>query len=328
MEENLGLIIFLICHKLLPCTQSCFEITTVGSLQLTLCCSDETMIFHSFISGKGSICFYSHIPPKVKGLCEGLLTSLHAEELAGDSAECDVILAFCPVVSRLGTDVEAALKEIPDTRHCILIVMHFTFDPDYVIPDSKRFTQGRHVDTVDCLFHEDAGLLQCLRNDAAIKEILTLMEPYSKEGRKKKDKKERKERKTLEAIVTPPITGGKLPGGPPTSSKPFPRTAQDRNHLHGALPQSQFDVENPPPHPSAEPNPAIITPLITGAKPSPDSPGRAVPSSIHKRYGEKLTSSETTGRPPISPEPTSSETTGRPPLSPKPSPESVLTELV
>ncbi|XP_063078199.1 uncharacterized protein LOC134468191 [Engraulis encrasicolus] len=78
-------------------------------LKPTVIPGDKYQIEH----GSKSIRFSSHIPPKVKGLCEGLLTSLHAEELAGDSAECDVILAFCPVVSRLGTDVEAALKEIP-----------------------------------------------------------------------------------------------------------------------------------------------------------------------------------------------------------------------
>lgn len=26
---------------------------------------------------------------------------------------CDIILAFCPIVSRVGTDIEAALKNIP-----------------------------------------------------------------------------------------------------------------------------------------------------------------------------------------------------------------------
>ncbi|XP_063078197.1 uncharacterized protein DDB_G0284459-like [Engraulis encrasicolus] len=147
---------------------------------------------------QGSICirFYSHIPPKVKGLCEGLLTALHAEELAGDSAECDVILAFCPVVSRLGTDVEAALKEIPDTKPCILVVMHFTFDPNYVIPDSKKFTEGRYVVIVDCMFHEDTGLLQCSTNDAAVSKLRQLMQHYAKKEEKKKDKSKGKGRKT------------------------------------------------------------------------------------------------------------------------------------
>ena len=31
----------------------------------------------------------------------------------GDEVECDVILVLCPIVSRAGTDVEAALSAIP-----------------------------------------------------------------------------------------------------------------------------------------------------------------------------------------------------------------------
>ncbi|XP_072530434.1 uncharacterized protein [Salminus brasiliensis] len=54
--------------------------------------------------------------------------------------ECDVILAFCPVVSRAGTDIEAAL----------------------MILDQYA---------VDCLFHEDRQLLKCSNNDRAIAKV-------------------------------------------------------------------------------------------------------------------------------------------------------------
>ncbi|XP_055740947.1 uncharacterized protein LOC129825140 isoform X2 [Salvelinus fontinalis] len=87
--------------------------------------------------------------------------------------ESDVIMAFCPIVSRAGTDVEAALQQIPAGKRVILVVLHHTFDPDYTVPDSSRLVTREDVKlTVDCLFHESKGLLKCLRNEEAIRKIL------------------------------------------------------------------------------------------------------------------------------------------------------------
>ncbi|CAB1340332.1 unnamed protein product, partial [Coregonus sp. 'balchen'] len=87
--------------------------------------------------------------------------------------ESDVILAFCSIVSWSGTDIEAALKQIPAGKPVILVVLHHTFNSDYTVPDSSRLvTRGDVILTVDCLFHESKGLLECPRNEAAVKDIL------------------------------------------------------------------------------------------------------------------------------------------------------------
>ncbi|KAM9551932.1 uncharacterized protein ACWYII_030598 isoform 5-T12 [Salvelinus alpinus] len=87
--------------------------------------------------------------------------------------ESDVIMAFCPIVSRAGTDVEAALQKIPAGKPVILVVLHHTFNSDYTVPDSSRLvTRGDVILTVDCLFHESKGLLKCPRNEEAIIKIL------------------------------------------------------------------------------------------------------------------------------------------------------------
>uniref|UniRef100_A0A8C8D4T1 Uncharacterized protein n=1 Tax=Oncorhynchus tshawytscha TaxID=74940 RepID=A0A8C8D4T1_ONCTS len=87
--------------------------------------------------------------------------------------ESDVILAFCPIVSRAGTDVEAALEQIPAGKPVILVVLHHTFDPDSTVPNSSRLvTRGDEILTVDSLFHENQGLLECPRNEEAIEKIL------------------------------------------------------------------------------------------------------------------------------------------------------------
>ncbi|XP_071015655.1 uncharacterized protein [Oncorhynchus clarkii lewisi] len=86
--------------------------------------------------------------------------------------ESDVIMAFCPIVSRAGTDIEAALQQIPMGKDVILVVLHHTFNPDYTVPYSSRLvTRSDVILTVDCLFHESLGLLDCPRNDAAVRNI-------------------------------------------------------------------------------------------------------------------------------------------------------------
>ncbi|XP_047664136.1 uncharacterized protein LOC113660615 isoform X2 [Tachysurus fulvidraco] len=83
----------------------------------------------------------------------------------------DVIIAFVPVVSRAGTDILSAMEIIPKDKPVVLVILHHTFDPDIVVPDVRRHVNRTDVFAVDCLFHEDQGLLRCLRNDDAINAV-------------------------------------------------------------------------------------------------------------------------------------------------------------
>ncbi|KAL7837884.1 hypothetical protein AOLI_G00262880 [Acnodon oligacanthus] len=88
--------------------------------------------------------------------------------------ESDVILVFCPIVSRAGTDIEAALQGLKlasDSKPAVLVVLHHTFDPDCTVPDSSRAVPREETLTVDCLFHEDRGLLRCQRNQEALERV-------------------------------------------------------------------------------------------------------------------------------------------------------------
>lgn len=93
-------------------------------------------------------------------------------------ANCDVIVAYCPIVSRVGTDIEAALGKIPDTIPAVLVVFHHTFDQDFIVPDTKRFLNRQDMITVNCLFHESQGLLKGLLLDKAVKETLDFLKRY------------------------------------------------------------------------------------------------------------------------------------------------------
>ncbi|KAG5276939.1 hypothetical protein AALO_G00111630 [Alosa alosa] len=86
--------------------------------------------------------------------------------------ECDVILAFCPIVSRLGTDIEAALKifkgHSTPSKPIIVVVLHHTYERDEVVPDSNKYATT-NICIVNSLFHESEGLLKnCKLNSEAI----------------------------------------------------------------------------------------------------------------------------------------------------------------
>ncbi|XP_058237360.1 uncharacterized protein LOC131347367 [Hemibagrus wyckioides] len=94
------------------------------------------------------------------------LTEVHT----GDN--CDVIIAFVPIVSRAGTDIEAALQKIPITdKHIVLVGLYFTFDENYVAPKSQWNVNRSSVFAVDLLCYEDLGMLRSLRNDQALKAV-------------------------------------------------------------------------------------------------------------------------------------------------------------
>ncbi|XP_071248373.1 uncharacterized protein [Salvelinus alpinus] len=100
----------------------------------------------------------------------------------------DVIITFCPIVSRAGTDIEAALQKIPTGKRVVLVVLHHTFNPDCTVPDSSRLVTRDDILTVDCLFHENQGLLDCPRNKEAVRTIWShlkiqpMLEPLKGKG--------------------------------------------------------------------------------------------------------------------------------------------------
>lgn len=51
------------------------------------------------------------------------------------------------------------------------MVFHCTLDPDYVVPNSRRFINRQDVLLADILFNETQGLLRCEQNDKALKKV-------------------------------------------------------------------------------------------------------------------------------------------------------------
>uniref|UniRef100_A0A8C1GP31 Uncharacterized protein n=1 Tax=Cyprinus carpio TaxID=7962 RepID=A0A8C1GP31_CYPCA len=95
--------------------------------------------------------------------------------LHGDVESSDIILVFCPIVSRAGTDIDVALKHFSnytDFKLAVLVVLHHTFDPEKVVPDSSRCVNRTDILTVDYLFYDDTGILKCQKNSDSTNKVL------------------------------------------------------------------------------------------------------------------------------------------------------------
>ncbi|XP_029966841.1 eukaryotic translation initiation factor 5B-like isoform X3 [Salarias fasciatus] len=99
--------------------------------------------------------------------------------------DADYYLVFCPISSRVGTDVSEAMEHLPDDKAAVLVVMHHTFNPDQVIPPSRRLVTDQRVHlTLDCLFHQNK-LLDCEFN----KKMKASIKAFFKISKKKKSSK-------------------------------------------------------------------------------------------------------------------------------------------
>ncbi|KAJ8004040.1 hypothetical protein DPEC_G00154660 [Dallia pectoralis] len=67
-------------------------------------------------------------------------------------------MVFCPIVSRAGTDIEAALSMIPiGCRMVILVVLHHVFDPDPVVPESRLIVNKADLETCVRIVRQTPG---------------------------------------------------------------------------------------------------------------------------------------------------------------------------
>ncbi|XP_051790385.1 AF4/FMR2 family member 4-like isoform X2 [Erpetoichthys calabaricus] len=93
-----------------------------------------------------------------------------------DNESSNLVLLFCPVVSRIGTDIGVALKKVSSNKKIILVVMHHTPKPEYRVADSSRLVEQENVVlTVDYLFHETIGLLNCNLNNESSQKLLNFI---------------------------------------------------------------------------------------------------------------------------------------------------------
>ncbi|XP_028250005.1 uncharacterized protein LOC114426660 [Parambassis ranga] len=89
--------------------------------------------------------------------------------------KCDIIIVFCPISSRTGSDSEAVKRHeaVSSTNKPVIVVMmHHTRDEEFSPGGRKWFEDPRFVLEVHVLFHDtQRGLLQCAHNKQAVREI-------------------------------------------------------------------------------------------------------------------------------------------------------------
>uniref|UniRef100_A0AAV2MDT5 Uncharacterized protein n=1 Tax=Knipowitschia caucasica TaxID=637954 RepID=A0AAV2MDT5_KNICA len=100
-----------------------------------------------------------------------------------DPHQSDVILLFCPILTRIASDLDAAVRNIPDGakgKPVVLVLMHHTFDPNEVLDRTCWSAQHPCLkEEVRVLFHQTSGLLQCDRNKEAVRTLKTLCDQYA-----------------------------------------------------------------------------------------------------------------------------------------------------
>uniref|UniRef100_A0A096M161 Uncharacterized protein n=1 Tax=Poecilia formosa TaxID=48698 RepID=A0A096M161_POEFO len=99
--------------------------------------------------------------------------------LEGTNQDGQYTIVFCPIVSRVGSDVEAAMQNMPSNKKVVLVLMHHTRDPDYSTAGRSWSEVYRNVDLeVHVLFHESVpGLLTCSQNTNAVYQIQEYLQP-------------------------------------------------------------------------------------------------------------------------------------------------------
>ncbi|RXM34788.1 Solute carrier family 35 member F6 [Acipenser ruthenus] len=113
-----------------------------------------------------------------------LSQNLRSMGIAIQKQACDynsdkVLLLFCPIISRIGTDIDAVIQNISSYKKVILVVMHHT--RKNVSSESSRLVNKSNVlETVDCLYYETDGLYNCDANAQAITSVVSALLRYQK----------------------------------------------------------------------------------------------------------------------------------------------------
>ncbi|XP_034556088.1 uncharacterized protein LOC117824654 isoform X3 [Notolabrus celidotus] len=101
-----------------------------------------------------------------------LKDQLHGVQLTESGAGYQITFLFCPISSRIGSDVQAAMADVRDDKPVILVLMHHSQEPKFTTSvktwdlDSQITNIILHVSV---FYHEmEPGLLKCQENDTAV----------------------------------------------------------------------------------------------------------------------------------------------------------------
>lgn len=110
---------------------------------------------------------------------------LNIELIRTKHEDCDVVLLLCVVISRVGSDVDGAMRTIPDAakvKPVILVMLYHTRNEDYPTDTVQWSTTYPQVKFhVDILFHQTKkGLLESDKNDQAIQKLCSVIKEHTR----------------------------------------------------------------------------------------------------------------------------------------------------
>ncbi|XP_030577563.1 uncharacterized protein LOC115774424 [Archocentrus centrarchus] len=130
-----------------------------------------TVTYKMVVSGK-TFDAHRQLLDKVKASSGETDLILINQEECQSNQDYMVVIVFCPVVSRIGTDAETALKNVTDRKPVILVFMHHIHAAKSVTAPRTWDTSSNVILCAHVFYHETVhGLLQCHENNAAITEI-------------------------------------------------------------------------------------------------------------------------------------------------------------
>ncbi|XP_038151551.1 uncharacterized protein LOC119790192 [Cyprinodon tularosa] len=90
--------------------------------------------------------------------------------LEGTTQDGQYVIVFCPITSRVGSDVGAAMQNMSTNKKIILVLMHHTRDANYSTAGRSWSEDYPNIQLeLHVLFHEtQPGLLTCSKNTEAV----------------------------------------------------------------------------------------------------------------------------------------------------------------
>lgn len=134
--------------------------------------NQATVTYKMVVSGNTLNC-HLDMMRKIKSDVNG---SFNLEASKSDE-DCQVIIIFCPIASRPGTDVAMALKDISVNKPVIIVMMHHSRHAQ--THPTVKSPHHNVILVVNVFFHDSVhGLLTCDPNDAAIVAIQTKLQAF------------------------------------------------------------------------------------------------------------------------------------------------------
>ncbi|XP_047243915.1 uncharacterized protein LOC124881954 isoform X1 [Girardinichthys multiradiatus] len=123
-----------------------------------------TVKYKMVVSGKT---FDAHLQ-----ILEQLKRSAQQLNLVESNDDCQIVFVFCPIVSRIGTDVEVAMKMVTGYEPVMLVLMHHAHEAKHVPTMATWYCSPNILQHFNVFYHEKMrGLITCKENDVAISAI-------------------------------------------------------------------------------------------------------------------------------------------------------------